>query len=218
MNCVTWYEAMAFCVWDGGYLATEAEWNYAATGGDQQRAYPWSIPAGSLTPFDGSHASYSDGTNCMGDGLVGCAVTDMVEVGTKPMGDGRWSQSDLAGNVHEWTLDWYATTYASPCMDCAGLTATLSRVVRGGGFDERPSLMRAGARHDRSPEYRDHDFGFRCARNAPWNRQGKRPTLTQSHALSSARARVEALTGHTSHRSRRSRVAKPTPTKHRRRS
>ena len=54
INCVNWYEAYAFCIWDGGFLPSEAEWEYAAAGGSQQREYPW----GSTTP----------GTACPGRG------------------------------------------------------------------------------------------------------------------------------------------------------
>jgi len=163
MNCVTWYEAMAFCAWDGGYLATEAEWNYAATGGDQQRAYPWSSPAGSLTRLDGSHASYYDGTNCVGDGTAGCTLTDLVAVGTKPLGDGRWGQSDLAGNVFEWTLDWYAT-YVIPCTNCADATPALYRVIRGGSFNSDTPTLRVGYRDYYIPTNRPNYVGVRCAR------------------------------------------------------
>jgi formylglycine-generating enzyme required for sulfatase activity len=172
MNCVTWYEAMAFCAWDGGYLATEAEWNYAAAGGIQQRAFPWSNPAGSLTPLDGSHASYFDGTDCVGDGMPGCAVTDLVAVGGKPDGDGRWGQSDLAGNVSEWTLDWSAT-YASACTDCANLTVATNRVIRGGSFiyvdtnGYDPFILRTSNRHANDPTLRNRGLGVRCARSAP---------------------------------------------------
>ena len=168
IDCLSWYEAMAFCAWYGGYLPTEAEWNYAAAGGDQQRAYPWSSPAGSLTPLNGAHASYdpNDGANCVGDGMPGCAVTDLVPVGTKPAGDGLWGQSDLAGNADEWTLDWFATTrtYMNPCTDCANLTAEISRVVRGGAFDLDEHEMRTGFRTYNVPGGRDVDLGVRCAR------------------------------------------------------
>jgi formylglycine-generating enzyme len=163
MNCVTWYEAMAFCAWDGGYLATEAEWNYAATGGGEQRAYPWSSPAGALTPLDGSHASYKDGTNCEGDGAAGCALADLVAVGSKPLGDGRWGQSDLAGNVFEWTLDWYAS-YATLCANCANLTMSSTRVFRGGSFYDGATYLRAGYRFNNTPTTRLVFLGVRCAR------------------------------------------------------
>lgn len=164
MDCITWYEAMAFCVWDGGYLATEAEWNYAAAGGDKQRAYPWSNLAGSLT-IDDSHASYYDGVNCVGDGMPGCAGTDVVAVGTKSAGDGLWHQSDLAGNVWEWTLDLYAS-YANPCTDCANLTVGSDRVIRGGGLSNGASDLRTGVRHNFTPSYRYYSVGVRCARSA----------------------------------------------------
>src|SRR5208337_5313332 len=50
VGCVTWYEAYAFCIWDGGFLPSGAEWEYAAAGVSQQREYPW----GSTAPGTGN--------------------------------------------------------------------------------------------------------------------------------------------------------------------
>jgi len=160
MNCLSWFEAMAFCVWDGGFLPTEAEWNYAATGGDQQLAYPWSNATNSLDPM---HASYYEGSDCVGDGMTGCAVTDLVPVGTKPAGDGLWLQSDLAGNVWEWTLDWQAP-YSLSCNNCANTAAAEYRIFRGGGFAYGATYLRTGYRGYTTPTYRNSFIGVRCAR------------------------------------------------------
>ncbi|HSR98490.1 MAG TPA: formylglycine-generating enzyme family protein [Kofleriaceae bacterium] len=162
INCVTWYEAMAFCIWDGGYLPTEAEWNYAAAGGNEQRAYPWSMPAGSRS-IDGAHASYLNGTDCIGDGMPGCTVFDLVEAGAKPLGDGKWGHSELAGNVVEWSLD-LLDTYPASCTDCANLTIGSSRVTRGGAFDNGPDDARSAFRIGAPPQARSSTLGFRCAR------------------------------------------------------
>lgn len=160
INCITWYEAMAFCIWDGGFLPTEAEWNYVAAGGDEQRAYPWSDPSSSLA-IDVSHASY----DCSG---TGCDA--ITAVGTKPAGDGRWGHTDLAGNVFEWTLDWQATSYLIPCADCANLTTSAYRISRGGSYDDTISphdVMRTGYRGLElwdPPDNRNQRSGVRCAR------------------------------------------------------
>jgi len=164
IDCVSWFEAFAYCSWDGGYLPTAAELMFAAAGGDEQRAYPWSSPPGDMT-IDSEHASF----DCLGDGQTGCAVTDLVPVGSNPAGDGRWGQSDLAGNVAEWVLDWDRgdNIYLNPCDNCATLTdpGTGSRTVLEGPFDGSPTEQRSAMMVFQSlPRDRWRNVGFRCAR------------------------------------------------------
>lgn len=172
INDITWYEAMAFCIWDGGFLPTQAEWNYAAAGGDEQRAYPWSNPPGDLT-ITTSHASYGElalngvGENrCFGDGDPRCTVADLIEVGSKPAGDGRWGQSDLAGNVSEWTLDYYSPAPLLPCVDCANTTPEAYRTLGSGSFGFPPRSQRANAYEAGPPTLATASIGVRCARPA----------------------------------------------------
>jgi sulfatase modifying factor 1 len=163
INCVDWYDAYAFCIWDGGFLPSESEWNYTAAGGDEQRAYPWSAayPPGSTT-LDCDHAKY--GPNFPKAGGCGTAATDKVG-SQSPLGDGKWGHADLGGNVFEWTLDGYASPYATTtCDDCAELTATKLRVIRGGAFDGSPSCLLDALRETSIPNGRSPDIGLRCAR------------------------------------------------------
>jgi formylglycine-generating enzyme len=159
MNCITWFEAFAFCAWDGGFLPTEAQWNYAAAGGSEQRAYPWSNPASSLI-LDCSYANFYNGDHC-----VNSPVGAVWRVGAdSPNGDGKYGHADLAGNVWEWTLD-YESAYQNPCTDCANLTFASNRSIRGGGFVWGAPYMRGAVRAMDTPDLRNNGtYGVRCAR------------------------------------------------------
>lgn len=163
MNCLSWEVAMAFCIWDGGYLPTEAEWNYAAAGGSEQRAYPWSKPASSLG-LSYFHASYHNGSSCLADGMAGCTASDLVPVGSLLDGRSRWGHMELVGNVREWILD-RSGDYPVPCYDCAILEGN-TRTARGGSFKSDHRSLRSSSRADSVIEISFGSRGARCARAA----------------------------------------------------
>ncbi|WP_437494964.1 formylglycine-generating enzyme family protein [Sorangium sp. So ce1014] len=162
MNCMSWYVAFALCAWDGGRLPTEAEWNYAAAGGPEQRVYPWSIPPESAT-IDSSYAAHY----CRGevDGSNDCMLNDIQPVGSRsPKGDGRWGQADLAGSLWEWGLDGYGD-YTDACTDCATISGASSRVLRSGAYGDAASYLLSYFRSDGNPSNRYASAGVRCARS-----------------------------------------------------
>jgi formylglycine-generating enzyme required for sulfatase activity len=155
LTCLSWFEAYAFCIWDGGFLPSEAEWYYAAAGGAQQRTYPWSKPP--MSPDIGcTDANYSGCPSSMAPWKGGFA---------SPMGDSRWGQADLAGNLQEWVLDAFQPSYPA-CNDCAFLSLNPGdlRRDRGGSFGDQPAALQASARGYDTPSYGGYSFGARCAR------------------------------------------------------
>jgi len=159
INCVTWFEAYAFCIWDSGFLPSEAEWEFAAAGGSAQLKYPWgATPPGTDSTYAIYDCDYpADAGSCTG-------FVNIAPVGTPELGAGTWGQLDLAGNVFQWTLDWYAATYADPSTDGAYLVATTTRTLRGGNFSEGMSVLVPGYRYDFDPSDRYYGHGARCAR------------------------------------------------------
>lgn len=150
---VDWGQSDAFCRYVGGRLPTEAEWEFAARGTDGRR-YPW----GDEDPAGCERLDWVYGNES-------CGGVGPSAVGAHPTGASPFGVLDLAGNVWEWTADWYARQYdAATQENPTGPLEGSARVTRGGGFNnDQIERHRATFREGQHPNFHDYDLGVRCA-------------------------------------------------------
>jgi formylglycine-generating enzyme len=174
---IAWPDAAAYAKWSGKRLPTEAEWEFAARGGESGNIYPW----GNQMQPDGKHMGNTfqgqfPHRDIASDGFKGIAPVGRFKAN-------RYGLFDMSGNVWEWCADWYRPDYYSKLASNGGVVidpkgpadsfdplepGVAKRIQRGGSFlctDQYCTRYMVGTRGKGEVNSGANHIGFRCVRD-----------------------------------------------------
>jgi formylglycine-generating enzyme required for sulfatase activity len=161
---VSWNDAAAYAAWASMQLPTEAQWEYAARGGLEQKLYPW---GDELTP-QGKHRCniwqrQFPVDDTAADGFAGTCPVDAFP-------PNEYDIYSTTGNVWEWSADWFQINFSTtPILhNPTGPAAGHTKVMKGGSFlchESYCNRYRVAARTSNTPDSSASNIGFRCVKN-----------------------------------------------------